>query len=74
MKFVNQESRKLVKVAAAHRRIAQHAAKRLSREFRIAREFGHTVHPDFIRIHAKHIDANRRCSADDFAMAREVAK
>jgi len=70
MKF--NESEKLVKTALAHRRMARAAHGRLRRAVRAGRttdEFGWSV----ARL-IKHIDANRRCSADDFAMAREVAK
>lgn len=70
MKF--SESEKLIKTAIAHRRMAQLAHSRLRRAVRAGRttdELGWSID----RL-AKHIDANRRCSADDFAMAREVAK
>ena len=70
MKFA--ESEKLVKAAVAHRRMAQLAHSRLRRAVRAGRttdEFGWSLD----RL-TKHVDANRRCSADDFAMAREVAR
>lgn len=69
MKF-SSESSKLVKTAVAHRRMAHAAQKRLSRSMR------GVVYPGSWSVEKciKHIDANRRCSADDFAMAREVAK
>ena len=69
MKFANQESRSLVKVAAAHRRIARAGQRRLRTELRNGHGAGNLA---VVRL-VKHIDANRRCSADDFAMAREVA-
>ena len=67
MKF--SESEKFVKTAVAHRRMARAAQKRLSRSMRGIVYPGAWTTEQCI----KHIDANRRCSADDFAMAREVA-
>jgi hypothetical protein len=68
MKFSNPESRRLVKSAAAHRRLARAGQRR----FRDALRVGSLVSDPVCELLVKHIDANLRCAAMDFAMAREM--
>ncbi len=56
-------NKSLVKTAAAHRRLARRGLSRLRAALRNGQDVTALV---------KHVDANRRCSAMDFAAAREV--
>jgi hypothetical protein len=64
MKFSNPEARRLVKSAAAHRRLARHAKRRLRDAVRSGAKMA--------SVWSNQVDANLRCAAMDFAMAREV--